>query len=131
MVKNKVTIWREQKGISKAALARRIGVSRSYVTRLEQGDIGPSADVMFRIARYFKCGIDDVFQWVETEDKTERNPPGAPPCVKCDVRTFTSAAAKPVRNQSATLPARPAVMERVTDKSLVNPTAEAVASPVA
>jgi putative transcriptional regulator len=64
MLNNKVTLWRQQKGVSKAHLARRIGVSRSYVTRLEQGNLQPSAGVLFRIAGYFKCRVEDIFEHV-------------------------------------------------------------------
>jgi putative transcriptional regulator len=63
MFKNNVTALREQKGVCKAHLARRVGVSRSYVTRLEQGRLQPSGKVMFRLAAYFKCDVQDVFQW--------------------------------------------------------------------
>jgi DNA-binding XRE family transcriptional regulator len=62
MVTNIVTKWRTEKGVSKAHLARRVGVCRAYMTRLEKGDLQPSGDVMFRIAGYFKCRVEDVFQ---------------------------------------------------------------------
>jgi len=63
MIKNRVTFRRQEKRVSKAHLARRVQVSRSYVTRLEQGKIQPSGAVMFRLAAYFKCNIEDIFQW--------------------------------------------------------------------
>src|SRR5664280_2496604 len=44
---------------------------------------------------------------------------------------FASVPAKPMCNQTATPPARPAGLETATDKSLVKPTAKVVASPVA
>ncbi|HZM06213.1 MAG TPA: helix-turn-helix transcriptional regulator [Candidatus Saccharimonadales bacterium] len=62
MMKNSVTELRERKGVSKSALARKIDVCPSYVTRLENNDIQPSGEVMFRIAEYFKCRIEDVFK---------------------------------------------------------------------
>jgi len=61
MLKNSVTQYRERKGMSKSDLARRIGVCASYVTRLENNDIQPSGEVMFRIAAYFNCRIEDIF----------------------------------------------------------------------
>lgn len=64
MVTNIVTKWRQGKKISKAHLARQVKVCRAYVTRLEKGELQPSADVMFRIAEYFKCKVEDVFQRV-------------------------------------------------------------------
>ena len=71
MIGNQVSAWRQKrengKGISKAHLARRLGVSRSYITKLEQGKLQPSAEVMFRTAEYFGCKIEDVFQRLENE----------------------------------------------------------------
>jgi putative transcriptional regulator len=62
MLKNSVTQFRERKEVSKANFARRIGVCASYVTRLENNDIQPSGEVMFRIAAYFNCRIEDIFK---------------------------------------------------------------------
>ena len=48
--------------MKKSQFARKIGVCPSYVTRLENMDIQPSGEVMFRIANYFNCRIEDVFK---------------------------------------------------------------------
>lgn len=64
MVINRIQEWRENRGlrgISKAALARRLGVSRSYVTRLEQGKVLPSLPLALRIAQYFGCRVEELF----------------------------------------------------------------------
>ena len=56
MIKNHLKEWRArqaQRGISKAALARRIRVNRSYVTKLEQGKAVPSLLVALQLAEYF------------------------------------------------------------------------------
>ncbi len=66
MLKNEVGAWRERygsDGITKSELARMIGVSRSYITRLEKGQLRPSAEIMFKIARYFGCRVDEVFSY--------------------------------------------------------------------
>ncbi len=62
MIVNSVTKWRQAKGVSKAHLARYVGVDRSYVTKLEQGKMQPSAEMMFRIAKYLGQPLEDVFQ---------------------------------------------------------------------
>jgi putative transcriptional regulator len=62
MVINSVTKWRQAKGVSKAHLARYVGVDRSYVTKLEQGKMQPSAEMMFRIAKYLGQPLEAVFQ---------------------------------------------------------------------
>ena len=66
MIINVVTKWRKAKGVSKAHLARRVGVSRSYVTKLEKGIMQPSGEMMFRIARYLGQPLEAVFQPSQT-----------------------------------------------------------------
>jgi putative transcriptional regulator len=61
MLKNSVEQFRRRRGVSKSHLARQIEVCPSYITRLENMDIQPSGQVMFRIAAYFKCRIEDIF----------------------------------------------------------------------
>ena len=65
MVVNRIQEWREKRrprGISKAGFARRLGISRSYVTRLEQGKIVPSLELALRMAIYFGCSLEELFQ---------------------------------------------------------------------
>lgn len=65
MIKNHLKEWRArqaQRGISKATLARRIRVNRSYVTKMEQGKAVPSLQVALQLAEYFGCTVDDLFE---------------------------------------------------------------------
>jgi len=48
--------------MSKADLARKIGVCPSYVTRLENNEKRPSVEVMFRLAECFGRKVEDVFR---------------------------------------------------------------------
>jgi putative transcriptional regulator len=66
MITNFVTKWRMEKGVTKAHLARRVGVDRSYVTKLEQGKMQPSGEMMFRIARYLGQPLEEVFQHAQS-----------------------------------------------------------------
>ena len=67
MVSNKVKEYREkiliadEFKVTKARLASKIGVSRSYVTKLEKGEICPSLAVAQRLALYLNCKLDDLF----------------------------------------------------------------------
>jgi DNA-binding XRE family transcriptional regulator len=66
MLQNEVQKWRllkNGKGVSRAHLARQIRVCRSYVTKLEQGKIQPSGEVMFKIAAYLERPIEDIFRY--------------------------------------------------------------------
>ena len=66
---NRVKALREARdGMSQAALAKEIGVTRQTVIAIEQGRYSPSLESAFRIARVFGVGLDDVFQWDETAE---------------------------------------------------------------
>ena len=62
MITNCVTKWRQAKGVSKAHMARYVGVERSYMTKLEHGKMQPSGEMMFRIAKYLGQPLETVFQ---------------------------------------------------------------------
>ena len=49
--------------MTQAELAERIGVTRQTIIAIEQGRYSPSLEVAFQIARVFKVGLDDVFQY--------------------------------------------------------------------
>lgn len=55
-------------GMSQAALAKEIGVTRQTVIAIEQGRYSPSLESAFRIARVFQVGLEDVFQWDDTAE---------------------------------------------------------------
>jgi putative transcriptional regulator len=61
-MKNTVEKFRKLRGETKAELAKIIGVCPSYITRLENWDIQPKGEVMFRLAQHFGCRIEDLFQ---------------------------------------------------------------------
>lgn len=65
MLKNRLAECRAAKRINKSQLAYYMHMSRGYVTRLERGDIRPSAEAMLRIARFFKRPVEQIFQLVE------------------------------------------------------------------
>jgi len=67
MIKSDLAKWRAlhvNECISKAHLARMIGVSRSYITKLENGSLQPSAEMMFRICEYLGRRVEEVFRYV-------------------------------------------------------------------
>ena len=106
--------------MSKADLARRVGVCRAYVKRLEKGDLQPSGEVMFRIAEYFKCRVEDVFQRVPES--------GKPSLVGSQF--VTSGLVEPVRNSQAAPSDCPTPTEKANAKSLGVPALKIVAPPV-
>ncbi|MGI5271693.1 helix-turn-helix transcriptional regulator [Nonomuraea sp. CA-218870] len=53
--------------MTQAELADRVGVTRQTIIAIEQGRYSPSLEMAFRIARVFGVGLDDVFQYPDTE----------------------------------------------------------------
>lgn len=50
-------------GVTQAALGEAIGVTRQTIIAIEQDRYSPSLESAFRIARFFKVGVEDVFGW--------------------------------------------------------------------
>lgn len=73
MIKNKLKALREQhgRGISKAHLAYQIGVSRSYISKLEQGRQLPSGSLLFKLADYFGCKVEDIYERKSSEKEKQ------------------------------------------------------------
>ena len=63
-ITNKIKELRESHGgLSQAALAKEIGVTRQTIIAIEQGRYSPSLESAFRISRVFGVGLEDVFGW--------------------------------------------------------------------
>lgn len=58
---NDIASRRQAAGLSQAAFADALGVSRQTVISLEKGRFDPSLPLAFRIAAFFGCRIEDVF----------------------------------------------------------------------
>jgi len=66
MITNSIAKWRQAKGVSKAHLARQVGVDRSYITKLEQGTKQPASEMMFRFAKYLGQPVEAVFHYEQS-----------------------------------------------------------------
>lgn len=63
-ITNRVRELREANGgVTQAALGEAIGVTRQTIIAIEQDRYSPSLESAFRIARFFKVGVEDVFGW--------------------------------------------------------------------
>ena len=63
-ITNRIKQLRETHGgLSQAALAKEIGVTRQTIIAIEQGRYSPSLESAFRISRVFGVGLEDVFGW--------------------------------------------------------------------
>jgi putative transcriptional regulator len=71
-MKNKIKVFRAMHDLTQEDLAQAIGVTRQTILAIEKGKYVPSLDLAFRISRYFKVNIEEVFTY-ETETKAVDN----------------------------------------------------------
>lgn len=66
-MKNRLEELRKAKGIKQEELANVLEVSRQTISSLEKGRYNPSILLAFKIARFFKMNIEDIFIYEEEE----------------------------------------------------------------
>ena len=64
-MKNKIEEIRRERGILQEEFARAMGVSRQTISSLETGRYNPSIFLAYKIARYFRMAIEEVFFFEE------------------------------------------------------------------
>jgi len=60
-VQTKLKVYRAMHNLTQEDLANAIGVTRQTVIAMEKGQYNPSLELAFKIARYFKVNIEQVF----------------------------------------------------------------------
>jgi putative transcriptional regulator len=70
-ISNRLHVIRAEHKITQDQLAKEIGVTRATIVAIEGGGYNPSLELAFRLARYFKTDINEIFS-VE-EDTNEEN----------------------------------------------------------
>jgi len=61
-MKNQLRELRSQKEWSQGDLAEKLGVSRQTINAIETEKYDPSLPLAFKIARLFKCRIEEIFE---------------------------------------------------------------------
>ena len=64
-MKNRIEEIRKEQGIRQEEFAKSMGVSRQTISSLENGRYNPSIMLAYKIAKYFKMSIEDVFIFEE------------------------------------------------------------------
>jgi len=59
--KNRLREFRENRGMSQEALAKKVGVTRQTIISIEGSRYVPSLVLALRLARAFKCKVEDLF----------------------------------------------------------------------
>lgn len=71
-MKNEIRAHRENAGLSQADLAAAVGVTRQTINAIERDRYDPSIELAFKLARYFDCQIEDLFD-PELDDDPQTN----------------------------------------------------------
>lgn len=71
-MKNEIRAHRENAGLSQADLAAAVGVTRQTINAIERDRYDPSIELAFKLARYFDCQIEDLFD-PELDDDLQTN----------------------------------------------------------
>ena len=62
---NELRVCRARQDITQGQLAEAVGVSRQTIISIENGRYDPSLDLAFKLAKYFKMSIEDIFHYEE------------------------------------------------------------------
>ncbi|MBC7094927.1 helix-turn-helix transcriptional regulator [Thermococcus sp.] len=60
-MRNRLRELREAKGLTQEELAKALGVTRQTIIAIEKGKYNPSLELAFKIAKFFKVKIEDIF----------------------------------------------------------------------
>ena len=66
-MKNKIENIRKEQGILQDEMAKALGVSRQTISSLENGRYNPSITLAYKIAKYFRMTIEEVFVFEEED----------------------------------------------------------------
>ncbi|WPP48039.1 helix-turn-helix transcriptional regulator [Catalinimonas niigatensis] len=62
-MKNRLKVLRAEHDLTQAQLADALEVSRQTMIAIEKGKFDPSLPLAFKISRYFKLPIENIFQY--------------------------------------------------------------------
>jgi putative transcriptional regulator len=60
-MRNELRRYREEAGLSQADLAEGVSVSRQTINAIERERYDPSLELAFKLAAYFDCRTEDLF----------------------------------------------------------------------
>ncbi|MFP8888254.1 helix-turn-helix transcriptional regulator [Natrialbaceae archaeon A-CW2] len=60
-MKNELRAYRDRHDLSQGDLAAAVGVSRQTINALERERYDPSLELAFKLAGFFECSIEDLF----------------------------------------------------------------------
>lgn len=60
-INNRIPELRAEKSLTQQELADAVDVTRATIIALEKGSYNPSLELAFRLAKFFKTGIEKIF----------------------------------------------------------------------
>lgn len=64
-MKNKIKVYRAMRDLTQEELAKKLGVTRQTIIAIEKEKYDPSLILAFKIAKFFKVNIEEVFIYQE------------------------------------------------------------------
>ncbi|OPX58272.1 MAG: hypothetical protein A4E30_01567 [Methanomassiliicoccales archaeon PtaB.Bin215] len=64
-VKNRLRVYRTMTNLTQGELAEKLGITRQTVIAIEKERYDPSLDLAFKLAKFFRVSIEDIFQYEE------------------------------------------------------------------
>jgi putative transcriptional regulator len=64
-MKNKIKVYRAMQDLTQEELAKELGVTRQTIIAIEKEKYDPSLILAFKIARFFKVQMEDIFIYPE------------------------------------------------------------------
>ena len=71
-MQTKLKVYRAMHNLTQEDLANAIRVTRQTVIAMEKGKYNPSLELAFKIARYFKVSIENVFIYDQNDKHSEK-----------------------------------------------------------
>lgn len=62
-IDNELKVYRAKHDITQEELAKEIGVTRQTIGALEGNRYNPSLELAFKLAEFFDCSVEDIFEY--------------------------------------------------------------------
>jgi len=64
-MKNRLRVYRTMTNLTQGELAEKLGITRQTVIAIEKERYDPSLELAFKLSKFFRVSIEDIFQYDE------------------------------------------------------------------